>query len=71
MSELRRGVRRTGGRGMSTMHARAAAGTAAHDDERCSQDYCDRRLGVAIVEAGGELRALCRSCRKDLWGVSS
>ena len=71
MSELRRFVRRTGGGGMSTMHARAAAGTAAIEDERCSQDYCERRLGVAIVEAGGQLRALCRPCRKDLWGVSS
>jgi len=29
--------------------------------------YC----GVAIVEAAGELRQLCRTCRKDLWGVSS
>ena len=56
---------------MSTMRARAAVGTAAHDDEECSQDYCGRTLGVAIVEAGGELRALCRPCRKDLWGVSS
>ena len=56
---------------MSTMHTRAAAGTAAIEDERCSQDYCERRLGVAIVEAGGQLRALCRPCRKDLWGVSS
>ena len=56
---------------MSTMHARAAAGTATIEDEVCGQDYCERRLGVAIVEAGGELRALCRTCRKDLWGVSS
>ena len=56
---------------MSTMHARAAVGTAAIDPEECSQDYCEDGLGVAIVEAGGELRALCRSCRKDLWGVSS
>ena len=56
---------------MSIMHARAAAGTAGIDDETCSQDYCDRALSVAVVEAGGELRALCRSCRKDLWGVSS
>jgi len=56
---------------MSTMHVRAPVGTAGIEDERCSQDYCDRALGVAVVEAGGELRALCRSCRKDLWGVSS
>jgi len=57
---------------MSTMHdTRAAVGTAALDDATCSQDYCDRTVGVAVVEAGGELRALCRSCRKDLWGVSS
>lgn len=56
---------------MSTMHARAAAGTATIDDEECSQDYCSRTLSVAVVEAGGELRALCRTCRKDLWGVSS
>ena len=56
---------------MSTMHARAAVGTATIDEEKCSQDYCDRTLSVAIVEAGGQLRALCRTCRKDLWGVSS
>ena len=56
---------------LSIIHARAAAGTAAIDDEECSQDYCERTLSVAIVEAGGELRALCRTCRKDLWGVSS
>ena len=57
---------------MSTMHdTRAAVGTAALDDAECGQDYCDRGLGVAVVEAGGELRTLCRTCRKDLWGVSS
>jgi hypothetical protein len=57
---------------MSTMyHARAAVGTAAIEDVPCSQDYCDRTVGVAVVEAAGELRALCRTCRKDLWGVSS
>ena len=71
MSELRRFVRRNGGRRMSTMHARAAVGTAAIDPEECSQDYCEDGLGVAFVEAGGQLQALCRTCRKDLWGVSS
>jgi hypothetical protein len=57
---------------MSTMHpSRAAIGTACTDDPVCSQNYCEKTLGVVVVEAGGELRALCRSCRKDLWGVSS
>ena len=57
---------------MSTMHhSRALIGTAALDAVECSQDYCEDGLGVAIVEASGELRALCRTCRKDLWGVTS
>jgi hypothetical protein len=57
---------------MSSMpQTRAPVGTAGLDDVECSQDYCERTLSVAIVEAGGELRALCRCCRKDLWGCSS
>lgn len=57
---------------MSTMRpTRAAIGTAALEDPECSQDYCSRTIAVVTVEVGGELRALCRSCRKDLWGVSS
>jgi hypothetical protein len=57
---------------MSAMrNARAANGTAAEADLECAQEYCNSVSGVAIVEVAGELRQLCRTCRKDLWRVSS
>lgn len=57
---------------MSTMHlSRCVSGSAALEAAECSMDYCEETLSVALVEAGDELRALCRACRKDLWGVSS
>lgn len=57
---------------MSAMrNARAAIGTATEPDTKCAQEYCDRVSGVAIVEVAGELRQVCRACRKELWGVSS
>lgn len=50
---------------------RAVVGTTAEADLECAQEYCNRVRGIAIVEIAGELRQVCRTCRKDLWRVSS